>query len=110
MDADVVVVGAGPVGLLLAAELALAGARPIVLERLIAPTGQPKARGVGVLAAEALRSRGLGADLDREHEHGLRALARDHGTTRTHFAWIHKVDQDTADPGRRGALIGQPAL
>ncbi|MEU9831576.1 FAD-dependent monooxygenase [Streptosporangium sp. NPDC048047] len=110
MDADVVVVGAGPVGLLLAAELALAGVRPTVLERLAAPTEQPKARGIGVLAAEALRRRGLGADLDREHEHGLRALARDHGTTRTHFAWIHKIDQDAADPGRHGALIGQPAL
>lgn len=110
MNADVVVVGAGPVGLLLAAELALAGIQPIVLERLAAPTEQPKARGIGVLAAEALRRRGLGADLDREHEHGLRALARDHGTTKTHFAWIHKIDQDAADQGRQGALIGQLAL
>jgi 2-polyprenyl-6-methoxyphenol hydroxylase-like FAD-dependent oxidoreductase len=110
MDADVVVVGAGPVGLLLAAELALAGVRPFVLERLAAPSDQPKARGIGVLAAEALRRRGLGADLDREHEQGLRMLARDHGTTRTHFAWIHKIDQEAADPDRRGALIGQPAL
>jgi 2-polyprenyl-6-methoxyphenol hydroxylase-like FAD-dependent oxidoreductase len=110
MDADVVVVGAGPVGLLLAAELALAGVRPIVLERLDSPAEQPKARGIGVLAAEALRRRGLGADLDREHERGLRALARDHGTTKTHFAWIHKIQQDAADPSRRGALIEQPAL
>jgi 2-polyprenyl-6-methoxyphenol hydroxylase-like FAD-dependent oxidoreductase len=110
MEADVVVVGAGPVGLMLAAELALAGVRPVVVERLDAPCGQPKARGIGVLAAEALRRRGLGAALDREHESGLRDLARDHGTTKTHFAWIHKIDQDAADPGRRGALIGQPAL
>ena len=110
MDADVVVVGAGPVGLLLAAELALAGVRPIVLERLAAPGEQPKARGIGVLAAEALRRRGLGAALDREHEIGLQALAREHGTTRGHFAWIHKIDAEVADPGRRGALIGQPAL
>ncbi|WP_214320992.1 FAD-dependent monooxygenase [Nonomuraea sediminis] len=110
MDAEVVVVGAGPVGLLLAAELAIAGVRPLVVERLAAPAEQPKARGIGVLAAEALRRRGLGAELDREHEQGLRALARDHGTTKTHFAWIHKIDPDVADPGRRGALIGQPAL
>jgi 2-polyprenyl-6-methoxyphenol hydroxylase-like FAD-dependent oxidoreductase len=110
MDAEIVVVGAGPVGMLLAAELALAGVRPVVLERLAAPGDEPKARGIGVLAAEALRRRGLGAALDREHEKGLRALARDHGTTRTHFAWIHKIDAETADPGRRGALIGQPAL
>ncbi|NUT18358.1 MAG: hypothetical protein HOV77_04175 [Hamadaea sp.] len=110
MDTDIVIVGAGPVGLLLAAELCLAGVRPIVLERLPAPGEQPKARGIGVLAAEALRRRGLGADLDREHEQGLAALAQDHGTTKTHFAWIHKIDLDAADPGRRGALIGQPAL
>jgi 2-polyprenyl-6-methoxyphenol hydroxylase-like FAD-dependent oxidoreductase len=110
VDVDVVVVGAGPVGLLVAAELALAGVRPIVLERLPAPGEDPKARGIGVLAAEALRRRGLGPDLDREHETGLAALARDHGTTRTHFAWIHKVDPESADPGRAGALIGQPAL
>jgi 2-polyprenyl-6-methoxyphenol hydroxylase-like FAD-dependent oxidoreductase len=110
MDADVIVVGAGPVGLLLAAELALAGVRPIVLERLDAPSRQPKARGVGPLAAEALRRRGFGAELDREHELGLRKLEQEHGTARSHFAWIHKIDPELADPGRRGALIGQPAL
>ncbi|MEV6969092.1 FAD-dependent monooxygenase [Hamadaea sp. NPDC051192] len=110
MDTDVVIVGAGPVGLLLGAELCLAGVRPIVLERLPAPSEQPKARGIGVLAAEALRRRGLGPELDREHAKGLAALAEDHGTTKTHFAWIHKIDPEAADPGRRGALIGQPAL
>jgi 2-polyprenyl-6-methoxyphenol hydroxylase-like FAD-dependent oxidoreductase len=110
VDADVVVVGAGPVGLLLAAELLRAGVRPVVLERLTAPAGLPKARGIGVLAAEALRRRGLGEALDREHEIGLRDLAREHGTTKGHFAWIHKVDPEAADPGRRGALIAQPAL
>ncbi|MEU1997579.1 FAD-dependent monooxygenase [Nocardia gamkensis] len=110
MDTDVVVVGAGPVGLLVAAELSLAGVRPIVLEQLEAPSEQPKARGIGVLAAEALRRRGLGADLDRENEQGLAALVRDHGTSKTHFAWIHKVDPELADPGRRGALIAQPVL
>ncbi|MGW0203984.1 FAD-dependent monooxygenase, partial [Nonomuraea sp. NPDC003201] len=50
MDADVIVVGAGPVGLLLAAELRLAGARPLVLERLAEPSAEPKARGIGPLA------------------------------------------------------------
>jgi 2-polyprenyl-6-methoxyphenol hydroxylase-like FAD-dependent oxidoreductase len=33
MDAHVIIVGAGPVGLMLAGELALAGVRPQVLER-----------------------------------------------------------------------------
>jgi 2-polyprenyl-6-methoxyphenol hydroxylase-like FAD-dependent oxidoreductase len=34
MSVDVVVAGGGPVGLTLAAELRLAGVRPVVLERL----------------------------------------------------------------------------
>lgn len=33
MDADVIIVGAGPTGLMLAVELRLAGVRPVVLER-----------------------------------------------------------------------------
>jgi flavin-dependent dehydrogenase len=33
MDADVIIVGAGPAGLMLAGELRLAGVRPLVLER-----------------------------------------------------------------------------
>ena len=40
---DVVVVGAGPVGLLTAIELALGGARTLVLERLAAPSTTIKA-------------------------------------------------------------------
>ena len=37
MDADVIVVGAGPTGLMLAGELRLAGVRPLVLERRLEP-------------------------------------------------------------------------
>jgi len=43
MDADVLIAGAGPTGLMLACELHLAGVRPIVLERLPRPTGLSKA-------------------------------------------------------------------
>lgn len=56
---DVVVVGAGPVGLLSAIELALGGVRVLVLERLAAPSTVTKALGIGPLGSEALRRRGM---------------------------------------------------
>ncbi len=43
MDADVVVVGAGPVGLLLAGDLCAGGARVTVLERLTGPATESRA-------------------------------------------------------------------
>jgi 2-polyprenyl-6-methoxyphenol hydroxylase-like FAD-dependent oxidoreductase len=58
-DGDVTVVGAGPVGLVLAAELALAGASVTVLERTPEPDGAMKAQGINIPTAEALDRRGL---------------------------------------------------
>ena len=60
---DVVVVGAGPVGLLLAIELTLGGAGVVVLERLTAPHVAIKGTSVGPLGAEALQRRGMGPAL-----------------------------------------------
>ncbi|MEU7789374.1 FAD-dependent monooxygenase [Amycolatopsis sp. NPDC049159] len=91
MDADVIVVGAGPVGLFLAAELKLAGVEPLVLERLKTPSEEPKARGLGALATEALWRRGLGEQLAKADVEGTKDLARDHGSTRGHFANIFKI-------------------
>ncbi|MFI5615125.1 FAD-dependent monooxygenase [Amycolatopsis sp. NPDC051903] len=107
MDAEVIVVGAGPVGLLLAAELRLGGVRPLVLERLAEPASDPKARGIGALATEALWRRGLGPRLEEVHPEGARDLARDHGTTLGHFADIHKLRPDARRPGTQ---IWQPDL
>ncbi|GAB2460634.1 FAD-dependent monooxygenase [Streptosporangium sandarakinum] len=59
MDADVVVVGAGPTGLMLAIELRLAGVRPLVLERHPHRRDTPKAGGLGGQILELLRYRGL---------------------------------------------------
>ncbi|MCA1219049.1 FAD-dependent monooxygenase, partial [Streptomyces sp. 8L] len=59
MTTDVTVVGAGPVGLVLAAELALSGARVQVLERLTEPDEGMKAGAINVPTAEALDRRGL---------------------------------------------------
>lgn len=111
VDIDVIVVGAGPVGLLLAAELRLAGATPLVLERLAEPSTQRKARGVGPLAFEALQRRGLGERLAAHQPQRSAEKAQDHGSAKDHFAWIHKIDPELQEePDRRGALIWQPDL
>lgn len=58
-DVDVTVVGAGPVGLVLAAELALSGATVQVLERRSEPDEAMKAQGINMPTAETLDRRGL---------------------------------------------------
>ncbi|WP_433443346.1 FAD-dependent monooxygenase [Nonomuraea sp. CA-141351] len=111
MNADVIVIGAGPVGLLLAAELRLAGASPLVLERLAEPNTEPKARGIGPLATEALYRRGLGETLAPYRQRGLADKTRDHGSEKGHFAQIFKIDPALQDePERGGTLIWQPDL
>ncbi|MEV8540640.1 FAD-dependent monooxygenase [Streptomyces sp. NPDC051572] len=59
MDADVIVVGAGPTGLMLACELRLAGVRPLVLERQAHRRDTARAGGLGGRILELLRYRGL---------------------------------------------------
>ncbi|WP_123028172.1 FAD-dependent monooxygenase [Mycolicibacterium stellerae] len=58
-SADVVIAGAGPNGLMLACELALAGVRPVVLDRLPAPSDEPKANGLVGQVIRQLDMRGL---------------------------------------------------
>ncbi|HET9503180.1 MAG TPA: FAD-dependent oxidoreductase [Hymenobacter sp.] len=66
---DVIISGAGPVGLFLACELALAGCSVLVLEKAAAAPSRPKQlplglRGLNALSVEALYRRGLLAELD----------------------------------------------
>ncbi|MEU0532388.1 FAD-dependent monooxygenase [Amycolatopsis tolypomycina] len=56
---EVAVIGAGPVGLMLAAELRLGGAEVVVLDRRAAPDGRPRANGLGGRIVEQLDHRGL---------------------------------------------------
>jgi 2-polyprenyl-6-methoxyphenol hydroxylase-like FAD-dependent oxidoreductase len=59
IDADVIIVGAGPTGLMLAGELRLAGVRAVVLERRPQLRETPKASGLGGQVLELLKYRGL---------------------------------------------------
>jgi len=68
MTYDVVVAGAGPVGLMVAGELALHGVRVLVLERLTEPDLTIKAGSITVPTAEAFDRRGLLSELRAAHE------------------------------------------
>ncbi|MER7836470.1 SDR family oxidoreductase [Streptomyces sp. NPDC096040] len=59
VETHVVVVGAGPAGLMLAGELRLGGADVTVLERLDAPTTESRASTLHARTMELLRQRGL---------------------------------------------------
>ncbi len=56
---EIVIVGAGPVGLMLAIELRLAGVEPVVLERLSAISEIPKGNGLVGQIVQVLGYRGL---------------------------------------------------
>ncbi|MGW3045031.1 rifampin monooxygenase [Kitasatospora sp. NPDC001159] len=56
---DVIVVGGGPTGLMLASELRLHDVRVVVLERLTEPTSQSRGRGLHVRSVEMMDQRGL---------------------------------------------------
>ena len=58
-DVDVVIAGAGPNGLMVASELALAGVRALVLERLSEPSAEPKANGLVGQVIRQLDMRGF---------------------------------------------------
>ena len=89
---DVTVVGAGPVGLLLACELALQGVRATVLERLTTQADTIKAQMISGRTYQMLAMRGLGPAIDAASEAETARLAwRPTGAT-GHFAGLFKLD------------------
>jgi 2-polyprenyl-6-methoxyphenol hydroxylase-like FAD-dependent oxidoreductase len=59
MDADVVIAGAGPTGLMLACELRLAGVDVVLVDRLEGRTGESRAGGMHSRTLEVLDQRGI---------------------------------------------------
>jgi 2-polyprenyl-6-methoxyphenol hydroxylase-like FAD-dependent oxidoreductase len=120
MPHDIVIVGAGPVGLFLSIELATAGVKPLVVERLREPDRTIKAGSVGAVAAEALERRGLARALDDEYRAAMAlmapALKARFGSAAMkkpggHFSGMFLIDQSTQrDPQRHMRPIPQEAL
>lgn len=116
---DVVVVGAGPVGLLVAIELTLGGASVLVLERLAEPSRVMKALGTGPLGIEAMARRGLAADISAAESRAMAAMqqitGQDPQAPRSrnsrfsgHFAGLSLLRTDAQkEPERRGRMVNQ---
>jgi 2-polyprenyl-6-methoxyphenol hydroxylase-like FAD-dependent oxidoreductase len=118
---DVVIVGAGPVGLLAAIELALGGVRVLMLERLAAASTAVKALGIGPLGTEALQRRGMAASVTAAEQRAFAATmgftgrngpdARSRGPKFTgHFGGLILIRADAQkEPERRLHPVDQPA-
>lgn len=103
MDADVIIVGAGPTGLMLAGELRLAGVRPVVLEQHAQRRDIPKAGGLGGQILELLRYRGL---LERYEA----ACPGPAPAPRFPFGGVHVDLTSLQDPPMHALPLPQPQL
>jgi 2-polyprenyl-6-methoxyphenol hydroxylase-like FAD-dependent oxidoreductase len=103
MDADVIIVGAGPTGLMLACELCLAGVRPLVLERQPRIRDVPKAGGLSGQILELLRYRG---ELERFEAAGTAAIP----APRLPWGGMHVDFTQLTDPPMEVLPLPQPIL
>ena len=106
VDVDVVVVGAGPTGLMLAGELGQAGMRTLLLERRPEPSEMAKAGGLAGRILQLLHYRG---ELDRFREASI-GPARPEPAPRFPFGGLHLDFTQLEDSPMRGMLLPQPRL
>ncbi|WP_414944917.1 FAD-dependent monooxygenase [Amycolatopsis sp. cmx-11-32] len=102
-DVDVIIVGAGPTGLMLAAELRLAGVSPLVLERRSEQGKTPKAHGLSGQILDLLKYRGL---LDRVRE----AVTDPAPVDRFPFGGVHVDLTRFEEPPLKAIPLRQPML
>src|SRR5438874_3967092 len=107
MDADVIIVGAGPTGLMLAGELCRAGVRPLVLERFPQIRDVPKAGGLSGQILELLRYRG-----ELERFEAASTAPRPALRPAPRFPWggMHVDFTQLADPPMQALPLPQPLL
>jgi 2-polyprenyl-6-methoxyphenol hydroxylase-like FAD-dependent oxidoreductase len=103
INTDVIIVGAAPTGLMLAAELRLAGVRTLVLERLTEPDAVKKAGGLGGQILDLLRHRGL---LERFES----ASGQPRPAPRFPFGGLHVDLTQLADSPMQALLLPQPRM
>jgi len=103
MDVDVVVVGAGPTGLMLAGELAQVEMRTLVLERRPEPSEMAKAGGLAGQILQLLHYRG---ELDRFRE----TSGGPEPAPRFPFGGLHLDFTQLDNSPMRAMLLPQPRL
>src|SRR5258708_35009787 len=106
MDTDVLIVGAGPTGLMLANQLGRRGVRTLIVDRHAGPSRQTRALGVQARTLEIyarlgivdraleLGKRGTGADVWAEGRKTARLPLGDAGRSVTPYPYILILGQD----------------